>query len=98
MVEVFNKSGYSRLGPYGWFDPAEGPGLLLYFSVEQSVELSLLLHIHFNFAGSETMPGDGLAGSGCTRVVSIVPVRPLPVVPGGRVRAPKGPAGYKRSS
>ncbi len=50
---------------------------------------SLLLQIHFYFAGSETMSGDGFAGSGCTRVVSIVPVRPLPVVPGGRVRAPK---------
>ncbi len=51
---------------------------------------SLLLQIRFYFAGSETMPGDGFAGSGCTRVVPIVPVRPLPVVPGGRVRAPKG--------
>lgn len=36
------------------------------------------------------MPGDGVAGSGCTRVVPIVPICWVPVVPGGRVRAPMG--------
>ena len=52
--------------------------------------------LHFgadDFAASgeaEGVPGDGVAGSGCTRVVPIVPIRSVPVVPGGRVRAPKG--------
>lgn len=36
------------------------------------------------------MPGEGVAGSGCTRVVPIVPICWVPVVPGGRVRAPMG--------
>jgi len=59
---------------------ARHPPLQLHFDVDDFADSG----------GAEGTPGDGVAGSGCPRVVPIVPIRSMPVVAGGRVRAPKG--------